>query len=1161
MKLTIIFLLAAVLQVSAKGFAQDNITISAKNTPLVDVLATIEKQSGYHFVYRYELISSIKITVNLTNATLRESLQRCLKPQNLAYNIVGKSVVVGKESSELISSEKREETVNGRPFIDVKGRVVNEKGDPVSDVTVTVKGTHVSTATNSIGEFALSTIDQNATLVFTHISMESFELKVSGKTELAITLKTKIAALGDVQVVANTGYQKVKPNEVTGSLTVVDNNLLNQQVGSNILARIDGMAAGVIFPRQQLQNGPNFMIRGLSTINGPKNPLIVVDNFPYEGDINNINPNDVESVTILKDAAATAIWGASRGANGVIVITTKKGNFNQALKINFNTNFIVTNRPDFSNLRIIPTSDYVDVETFLFGKNYYNSFLNNTSTRPAVSPIVEILSKRRSGQITSTDSANLITSFRNIDTRNQFDQYIYQKAVTQQYSINFSGGGNNFSYYLSGGYDKTVDQLNAISDRITIKSENSYKPFKNLLLSLGVQYTQSSNFTGKPAYGSLLVGQWQIPYLRLADENGIPLSVAIQLRDSYTDTVGKGNLLNWKYYPLDDYKHNKTTGNLQDILSNIVVNYQIIKGLNLDFRYLYERQNLISKNVQDIASYAARDKINRFTQLDRTTGTVKYIVPPGGILSISNNTLQSQNFRGQIDLNRTWNKHNIVALVGSEIREAHTTGNSNTYYGYNESSLTFANVDLVNSYPTFINGSSNSIGGAGDLTDKTSRFVSLFGNAAYTFDGKYKVSIGGRRDASNLFGVNVNDKWNPLWHVGISWDIAKENFYKISWLPFLRVRSTLGFTGNTDPGKAAVLTFFTANAGPPSNYDISLINNFPNPELRWEKSRMLNFGFDFQTKGQIITGSIEAYLKKGIDLYGAVPFDPTAGLQLRSTITKNIANMTGTGVDITINTKNIDRKVKWFTTLLFSYNNSKVTNYYVDTSLRSNSFINSGFSITPVVGKALYSIASFQWAGLDVNGNPQGYWNKQASSDYNNIVTKTKKEDLVYKPSLPVYFGSIINTVSISQLTLSFNINYRLGYYFLKPTISYTSLFSNGAYSGSGDYVNRWKKQGDETKTNVPSLIYPANNNRDILYRSSEINILKADNIKLQYVTLSYNFDNRFLKRAPVQNMQIYLNISNIGVIWKANKEGLDPDYISSPVPGKSYSVGLRAGF
>jgi hypothetical protein len=213
-----------------------------------------------------------------------------------------------------------------------------------------------------------------------------------------------------------------------------------------------------------------------------------------------------------------------------------------------------------------------------------------------------------------------------------------------------------------------------------------------------------------------------------------------------------------------------------------------------------------------------------------------------------------------------------------------------------------------------------------------------------------------------------------------------------------------------------------------------------------------------------------------------------------------------------------------------------------------------------LAGQPLYAIVAYRWAGLNNEGNPQGYYNKKISTDYYNITNYTNKTDLIYKPALPVLFGSLINTFRWKEFCLIANITYRLGYYFQKPSLSYQGLFNGGSVIGSSDYSKRWQKPGDEKLTNVPSLQYPADGNRDLFYNNSAILVDKADNVKLQYISLSYNIDKTLRKALPFQQIQIYINASNLGILWKANKDGIDPDYISSTPPvNKSFSVGIKA--
>lgn len=1043
----------------------------------------------------------------------------------------------------------------------VYGSVVNAEGAPVIGATVKIKGTDRGTTCNDKGNFFLTNVNQNELIEISAIGYQSTEVKLDKNKNITVILKSSINTLSGITV--STGYQNIPKERATGSFTEIDNAVLNEQAGTNILDRLNGVASSVSFDHKvSYQKKLGFTIRGLSSINGPQDPLIIVDNFPYDGDINNINPNDVQSITILKDAAASSIWGTKAG-NGVVVITTKNGHFNQPLKVEVNTSLSITGKPDLMSLRTISSSDYIDVEKMLFNNGYYDPYLNNTFYHSAVSPVVDLLAQERAGIISPAETNAQINEYSHTDIRKQYLKYMYGHGVAQQYAVNLQGGSQRMAYYLSAGYDKDMDVLSNDNDRKTFRIKNEYSPFANLKLSLGLQYTQTTTASGKPAFGSITInqGQWQIPYLAFADANGNPLSVAKVYRSEYTDTVGGGNLLDWKYYPLEDYKHNTNKTNQHDLLANLGVNYRIFKGLNIDVKYLYERQSLSLDNLEDLESYAARDLINEFSQVNTSTGEVTYIVPLGAILNTSGTILESQDARGQINYNNTWGKNSLTAIAGSEIRQAKTNGNYNTFYGYNSQTDITSPVDYVNAYPTSIGWDLNIPGGSG-LSGTLNRYVSFYGNAAYTYAGKYIISASGRRDASNLFGVSTNNKWNPLLSTGMAWLISNESFYQSSWLPYLKMRATYGYSGNTDPSRTGVVTLVQNGPNWPNNFPTDRVNQFSNPSLRWEKVRTVNLGIDFKIRNNILSGSIEGYLKKGLDLFGPTPIDPTAGMNGQDAIMENVADMKGKGIDININSKNIDRQFKWSTHFLISYSSSKTSKYYNDPNSYSGLFIGNGSAINPLVGKPLYSIGAFRWAGLDDKGNPQGYIAKTISEDYITITQQTPVSDLIFKPSLPVYFGSVINNFDWKNIHLTVNITFKAGYYFMKPSIGYSNLYSNGASIGTSDFSERWQQPGDEKKTSVPSMIYPGNDYRDEFYQSSTILLERADNIRLRYINASYDLAPKLFRKTSIRHLQIYVYASNLGILWRANKDGIDPDYLSyTPPPGKTYTLGIRADF
>jgi TonB-dependent starch-binding outer membrane protein SusC len=1051
---------------------------------------------------------------------------------------------------------------------EIRGRVTNEQGEPVVGATILLKGHKNAVATGPKGEFMIKNAGPGSTIIVTHIGFEKLEHKISGETSLFLVLKISRSELNNVEVLYSSGYQNIPQERATGSFVQIDNKTLNEQVGTNILDRLNGVASSVLFDNTKTispERTLNLSIRGLSTINGPQDPLVVVDNFPYDGNIDNINPNDVESITILKDAAASSIWGA-RAGNGVIVITTKKGKLNEPLKIGVSANMIVAQKPDLFYLPQMKSSDYIGVEEMLFNQGFYAGMLSDPNM-PALSPAVEILNSQQNGTISAADASAALAALGKVDIRNQYDKYFYQQAITQQYNLNIRGGSGNTTYLISGSYDKNADQLDNKTERLNFHLENTYKPTKNLTFLTGVLFTSLNTQSGKPSYGSITVGGRPIPYLSFEDANGNPIAVNKDYRGGYTDTAGDGKLLNWKYYPLTDWQHNTTNSTEQDLLANLGLSYQLMKGLSVDLKYMYERQNTLTRNLEDAESYAARNLVNLFSQIDPNTGIVNYIIPIGGILNYSNATIESQNIRGQLSYNQAWGNQRIAGIAGAETRQTHSMSNANTAYGYNDDNLTFSNIDFVNPYPEYLNGNPAYIPNGLAFTDVLNRFVSYFSNAAYTLREKYTLSVSFRKDASNLFGVNANQKWTPpFFSTGISWDISKEPFYRPTLFPFLKLRATYGVSGNVDLSNSAYTVMSYQGTNQFTNLNQGLITQFSNPDLTWERDGQFNIGLDFGSRKQIISGSLEYYHKRGTDLLGPSLIDYTAGLGT-TTVTKNVAAMIGNGVDFILKSKNIDRKFKWVTNFLFNYNNNQTTSYYFPDGVLTASYytgLGNGSSIGPLIGKPLYSIISYKWGGLDNQGNPQGFLNGSMSTDYNSIFNSAgnikDSQNIVYSgPATPVFFGSIGNSFSWKGLSLTANITYKLGYYFRKSSISYDALFNDGI--GHSDFEKRWQNPGDEKLTHVPSMIYPNDANRDEFYLSSSVNVDRGDHIRLQFINLSYDLNKSLLKGFPFQSVQCYVNASNLGILWRANKDGLDPDYANSTPAPKTIALGFRANF
>jgi TonB-linked SusC/RagA family outer membrane protein len=1043
--------------------------------------------------------------------------------------------------------------VSAQENFGLKGRVIDSiTKQPLKGATIKLQSSKLSTSTNDNGDFILSSKEKKGTITISFVGYKTGQINfIESKTgPFNISLSTDQSALKEVSVVS-TGYQTIPKERATGSFIQVDNALINRSVSTNILDRLNGVTSGLIFNNNNARQfgQANIEIRGRATLFSNPNPLIVVDDFSYDGDLNNINPNDIERITILKDAAAASAWG-SRSGNGVIVITTKKGRLNSAPVVSFTTNTTIGEKPNLYYIPQLSSADYIGVEQFLFSKGAYNSTINNGYA--ALSPAVQIFNAKKSGSISAADSLAQINTLKSYDARQQLLKYYYRPTVNQQYHASISGGSSTQKYIVSGGYDKDLNSLvNNSYDRITLNASNTYYLLKNKIeLYSNIVYTGSKTKSG-PTFQALF------PYDQIADANGNPIPVANNLRLSYASSAGNGKLLSWLNEPLDELRngYSNTIANQTDYRINLSLNYKVFHGLQASVKYSYEKGITETSNLNELQSYYTRNLINTYTQINTTKGAITYPVPLGGILNNSQADISSNDGRFQLNYENDWGKHAINLIAGTEIDNYTGFNNTYTLFGYDPNTSTNLNtaVNFTANNKFFYNTSTGRINPNISQFGTTNRFFSEYFNGSYIYDDKYIASLSARRDESNLFGVSENQKGIPLWSAGLSWIVNKENFYKIDWLPQLKLRATFGYTGNVNTSVSANLTAIQGRLTTTYNAPYDQIINPPNPSLRWEKDQNIDLGIDFGVKSGRLNGSIDYWQKKGIDLIGNSPIAPQTGITL---YTGNSANTLTHGVDLQLNSVNLNGSLKWFTTLLYSYNHSKVTDYKVSNGTNYN-VVSANYN-NPLPGYPYYPIFSFKYAGLNATGAPQGYLNGATSTDYSSIMNSTNRAELVFNGSAtPTSFGSLRNTFTYNNFDLSFNITYKLGYYFRRGSLNNSQLYSTGGNNYQmADYANRWQKPGDELHTDVPALIYPGNQLRTNLYTYSNILVENADNIRLQDLRLGYTFSKTAL--LPFKNLKVFAYANNIGILWRANKYHIDPDYPTGiPLP-RTISFGIK---
>ncbi len=1036
-------------------------------------------------------------------------------------------------------------------LVEMKGTVVSDSGEPLVGAYLRNMDTESVSVSDSNGAFRLFMKPGTYRFKISAFGFESIELNVVLPLEepLSIVLQDLSKDLKMVEVVS-TGYQELPKERVTGSFVTVDETLINRSVSTNLLDRLGDVTSGLIVNRV---GQDDFSIRGISTLEGDASPLIVIDGFPYDGSFESINPNDIAQVTVLKDAAAASIWG-TRAGNGVIVITTKKGSFSQPMQVSFTTNLTVTEKADLFYIPRMTSADYVDLERQLFLDGVYNGNINATDGR-ALSQVLELSIAARDGLISENELNQALDQLRNNDIRRDLTDEFYRNSVQQQYSLNLRGGSERQSYHASVGYDKNLDPLVANDrGRFTLNLGQGLNLLDNKLRIRTDLYIVEDQRNVQNT--STFLGSSQVaPYTSLRDANGNPIAVPREVRNSVKQNALADGLLNWDYVPLNDLNEVNQQVNLSEYRLNGGIQYTLMKGLNLDASYQYWKARSYNETLNSSESFFARDLVNRFTEVNPDGSLVKNI-PDGGVLDYALRESQSHNGRLQSTYTYQKDRHSLNVLGGLEVRSISTIARNSRVYGYNDRLGRGTAVSYNVLFDQYQSNARLAIPYLDSQNELVDRFFSYYFNAGYTYKNRYDLTGSVRKDQSNLFGVNSNQRGVPLWSIGAGWTISEAGWYNIASLPYLKLRGTFGYNGNIDK---SVTAFTTARLAPTlsnvSRVPFNEIVNPPNPDLIWERVRMVNVGLDFENKKGSVIGTIEYFQKDGLDLLGFIVPLPSSG----ATIYKgNTSDLKSSGVDIQLQTVNINKGVKWVTNWLYSYQDERVGIY--ETQQSTILAVESADRITlPIEGYPLFPVFGYPWAGLDpTNGNPQFFNDEQISTNYNQISQQLDFEDLIFHGSArPRTFGSVRNTITYKGFSLSANISFRLQYYFRRPSVTYAGTRGLGTH---GDYYDRWQQPGDELVTDIPSVPVSANSLRDRLYTSSSALVEPGDHVRLQDIRIGYQFTQAEQAWLPFKSANVYAYLNNVGILWKKTAVDIDPDFLRQR-PLRSVAIGARFDF
>ncbi|RLD74563.1 MAG: hypothetical protein DRJ07_19520, partial [Bacteroidetes bacterium] len=807
------------------------------------------------------------------------------------------SVLSDVKTTSLINSE--ELRIENEQTRLITGTVVDEQGLPLPGVNVLVENTTIGNQTDFNGNFKINVPLDAKVLVFSSVGFITQKVNIVNLSEINIILKEDQNILDEVVV---TGYQTISKERATGSFVKVDEVQLEMRPVQNIIDKLEGTSAGVNYTNGSLE------IRGQTSINVDTKPLYVVDGFPIEGELETINPEDVESVTILKDASAASIWGV-RASNGVVVITTKKGGKNEKLKIDFSTYTAFTEKIDYSKMNWMNTSDQVDMDLEYTDKGW-NSYPSMVDRKYGLSLLdqanVYVRGLAPNGDVWSqAQYDNYVADLRTRSATDQWEKYLLRNPLETTYNLAISGGGDKNTFRASLVYnDNQGASIGNSDNRIIFSLQDTYRVSDRLGFTAGI----NASFRNKDLNGVNPNGVYsENAYNDLVDQNGqtIPYynrwNPWVSQQREAIDGVGS-----YSYNDLDEARNRDISRQIFDIRAKFGLDFKIVESLTFNTSFQYEKGNYNTDqfNTMDLPSHRIRvwDMYADPDVTDDNADELAYQIPLGTEYRYTKENSYAWDFRNTLTWDKNWNKHKLNVFAGAEIRKSYFESFSDKEYGYDKQTTTSVPVnqaDFKGGLRRNWNGDRyyDSFFAAGNTDD---REVSVFSNVGYEFDGRFSVTGSYRIDQKNLFGSDPDFRYKPLWSAGIGWNMSKESFMdNVDFVDRLRLRATYGLTGNASNefSPYAQATNYVSSWGA-NLYNYLRLTQPANDQLKWEETTIINAAVDFAMFKNRLSGSIEFYSKDSQDLLGLRRTDVTNGF---SSAWLNYASMTNKGFEVTLN--------------------------------------------------------------------------------------------------------------------------------------------------------------------------------------------------------------------------------------------------------------------
>lgn len=1052
-------------------------------------------------------------------------------------------------------------------------------------------------------------------VVVSYLGYEAQTVDIAGKSNFTIRLSP---AENRVDAVVVTGYQRIEKRKLTSSIA----NVRMADISRDGVASVDEMLSGSIAgltstPTTGAPGGASKVkIRSTVTLNGNTDPLWVLDGIPLEGNdipsdwsskenidnlynmsIAGLNPADIEDITVLKDAAATAIYGA-RAANGVIVITTKKGLRNQPTRVNVTASLFVTDRPDLSKLNLMNASQKVDFELALAA----NGRLNYLSSMGGVARILDKAGERnalRQGGINalSPETRAAIDALRRNGT--DWGKEIYQVALNQQYSFNVSGGGNRASYYLSGGYyNEQGSTVGTGFERLNLTMKTDYDLLKNLRFGASVFVGQNRNesylsdtdvFTNPSRYSRTVN-----PYFNAYNPDGsYAYDPDMNVYQGDNDDVIDFNFL-------EERANTEYTLRTRSMKTIFDLDFRPVKQLRIYTQFGLQVDNSMTEKMAREETYFTR-KYALYSLVDGVT-----YMPQGGIIQNWNADLSQYTWKAQAEYSDSFaEKHEVDLMAGLEMRGTTSTTIHTKGFGYDFRTMT--NEPMV--FPAGDEGTNLANSPYFTQYQKSfyeNRYLSYFFTASYTYDNRYTLFGSMRYDGTNLFGVDPKYKFNPMWSISGAWNINREGALRNArWLDNLRLRLSYGAQGNIDRSTSPYILGTWTTRTPGSVVEDAInVTSPPNQNLRWETTYSWNTALDFAALDNRIGFTFEVYGRRSKDLITSRTIPSETGFSVTSS---NYGEISSRGIEFSLNTVNIrSRSFRWETQFNLAHNTDRVEKVLIDDKAWTPSL--QGYSASAVF--------ALRTAGLDEYGIPLFWKDGQKVSlqefvnfrvektypygtDYPDIYEFSPVMDqdrpdvrsrLSHIGSLnPDLTGGFNNRFYFKGFDLTVSCNFVFGQ-LVRETPFYTPQMTNPGQNNTTRVQQIWSSAN-------PSGIYPAlvgnaqadgsawgdwDENPDpyrayywildqsnawgasALFNNLDIWYHRINYFRVNSIRLGYTFPEKISRKLHLSSLRLHFEARNPFVI-ASNYDGyFDPETygnIYAQPMARTYSVGLNITF